>query len=127
MLGQLVADRSGRMLLGRMVPRAMPLEGDDSRKAIGKRLRALRTVKGLSQDRIADLLEVPSRSKSWNGYEQGRVVIPAPYALALCRIYGVTMDWIYRGLWNAGVPYELSQAIQALEVAERPNANQRRR
>ena len=102
------------------------MEGADSPKAIGKRLKALREVKKLSQDRIALIVGMASKSSAWNRYEKGTVALPAHHGLALCRIYGVTMDWIYRGLWTAGMPYELTEDIQALEGAAPPSANRRR-
>lgn len=108
-----------------MVPR-MPMEGADSTKAIGRRLRALREVKGLSQDKIADIVGMASKSASWNGYERGKNAIPAHHALALCRIYNVTMDWIYRGI-PLGMPYELLKELEAWEATQKPSPNQQRR
>jgi hypothetical protein len=54
-----------------------------------------------------------SGAPSWNGYEKGKTAIPAHHALALCRLSGVSMDWIYRGLWSAEVPFELAEKIRA--------------
>ncbi len=100
---------------GAMVPR-MPPESPESPEAIGKRLRALRDALKLSQDRMGASIGMASGSASWSPYEKGKDTIPAHNALALCRRYGVTMDWLYRGLWHAGLPFDLAEKIRFEEL-----------
>ena len=100
---------------GLMAPR-MPPESPESPQAVGKRLKALRDALDLSQDDIAASIGMASGSASWSPYEKGKDMIPAHNALALCRRYGVTMDWLYRGLWHAGVPFDLGELIRYEEM-----------
>lgn len=102
---------------GPMAPR-MPPESPESPEAVGRRLRALRRALKLSQDRIAASIGMASESASWSPYERGKDLIPAHNALALCRRYFVTMDWIYRGLGMAGLPFDLAEKIRFQELKD---------
>ena len=98
-----------------MAPR-FPADSAESPEAVGRRLRALRDALKLSQDKIAASIGMASRSASWAPYEKGRNLIPATNGLSLCRRYGITMDWLYRGLWHAGVPFDLAEKIRIEEL-----------
>ena len=87
-------------------------EHPESRRAIGKRLRALRGALERTQDEMARGLGSPSGSPLWAGYETGGQRISLDYALVLCRRYGTTLDWIYRGQLHAGMPFDLAEKIR---------------
>lgn len=93
-------------------------ENPESPQAIGKRLRSLRRAEKLSQDDIAHSIGMASGSASWSPYEKGKDMIPANNALALCRRYYVTMDWIYRGLGFAGLSHDLAEKIRFQELRD---------
>lgn len=93
--------------------RGIPHESSMNPETVGRRLRALRSALNLSQDRIAAAIGMGSGSASWSPYESGRLLIPIHNAKALCDIYGITLDWLYRGVWYAGFPYDLRERIEA--------------
>lgn len=64
--------------------------------AIGERLRALRLAFGPTKqvDWCAKHNFTPSQ---WNNWERGTKRISVDSAERLCEIYGLTLDWIYRG------------------------------
>lgn len=71
----------------------------ESRKAIGQRLRVLRMALDL---RVADLCDMLSLTKqAWSFYEQGMRRPDLTPMLTLCRLTGVSLDWIYRGVDGA--------------------------
>lgn len=53
-------------------------------------------------------------SQRWNAYEKGREPLPLPVALQLCTMYGVSLDWLYRGRKD-GVPIQIRTQIDWLE------------
>ncbi len=87
-------------------------------KAVGRRLRRLRNAKNLSQDEMAAAIEMATGSALWSRYETGKLMIPVINANRLCDIYGITLDWLYRGVEHAGIPYDLARDLRALEMQE---------
>lgn len=119
-MDSLIAFQVPNMQLYGLMAHRMPPESPESPQAIGKRLKVLRCALNLSQDQIAVSIGMASGSASWSPYERGKDMISAHNAMALCRRYGVTMDWIYRGLWHAGLPFDLAEQMrhQELKAAE---------
>ena len=100
----------------------LPASHPESLEATGKRLKALRDALDLSQDDLGTAIGNPNGSALFSPIERGNHRIGLDTALALCRRYGVTLDWIYRGLWHAGIPFDLAEKIRFEEMrAERPN------
>jgi transcriptional regulator with XRE-family HTH domain len=66
-----------------------------SREAISRRLKLLRIVHGKTQQQMADLIGIPQ--PSWGYYEKHKRQITTDHALRLCNVFGVNLDWIYRG------------------------------
>jgi transcriptional regulator with XRE-family HTH domain len=80
-----------------------------SSQAVGKRLRLLRSAKGIeSQDLMAQLLGVGKNR--YNNWETGDNNIPVPFAVEVCKITGADLDYIYCGD-KAGLPFSLAQAL----------------
>lgn len=96
---------------------ALPPEHPESIQSIAKRLRALRGALKLSQDKIARAIGAASLSATWSPYETAKERISLDNALALCRLYGITLDWLYRGQWHAGMPFDLAERVRAKELA----------
>ncbi len=90
----------------------------ESLEAIAGRLFALRKALGASQVQMAEALGSPSNSL-WANYEGGTRRISLDHALALCRRYGVSLEWIYRGHIHS-LPHDLAEKIRFQEIqAER--------
>ncbi len=90
----------------------------ESLVAIAGRLFALRKALGASQVQMAHTLGSPSNS-IWANYEAGTRRISLDHALILCRRYGVSLEWIYRGHIHS-LPHDLAEKIRFQELqAER--------
>ena len=94
---------------------------------IGKRLRLIREALKLSQAALCRLAEISPQA--WNNAETGDNLLTIPSAVKLCRITGVTLDWIYRGQVRPEVPRILFEEIQRrqLEHDRRVTPPRRRR
>ena len=76
--------------------------------AIAARLRRLRQSADLSQAELCRKIDcAPNR---WNQYEKGDRIITLEIADRLCDLFGVTLDWIYRGD-QSGLPLRLSDKL----------------
>jgi transcriptional regulator with XRE-family HTH domain len=84
---------------------------------IAERLRVARIASGLSQAQFCRVAGIGQQH--WNNYERGRDRISVNAALKLCAAFGFTLDWIYRGNLQSGVPINLAEKIQGVERAER--------
>lgn len=74
----------------------MPKKADPFRKAVGKRLRALRVAKGFDTLR-AFAHDLGPEEDRYDAWEKGKSLIPAQFVEVLRDRYGVTADWIYFG------------------------------
>ena len=82
-------------------------------RLIGSRLRLARDALRLGQNEFAEQAGIARNT--YNQYERGVRLIPPAPAVALCKCYHLTMDWIYRGQPD-GLPYKLGAAISALKT-----------
>ncbi len=64
-------------------------------EAIAERLRLTRNALGLNQTELC--LQADLATNRWNQWERGRVRIQLDGALHLCAVFGLSLDWIYRG------------------------------
>lgn len=88
-----------------------------SKEAIGERLRITRIACGYrSQAAFCRITGIPTND--WNQYEKGRIRITPDRAIEVCRVTGVTLDWIYRGVVTL-LPSEIARKIEA-GVPEKP-------
>ena len=72
-----------------------PLVNPQSPEEIGKRLKKLRKALGKTQAEMAELAAISKRA--WSLIERGSRRIGVGAALRLCDLYGLSLDWIYRG------------------------------
>lgn len=86
--------RSAKLFRAPVDP-AAPSPDLKSYRAIGARLRQVRTVTGLAQNELADRLGVSPASI--NHWEQGNGAPTVWNAIRLIQIVPVTLDWIYTG------------------------------
>lgn len=84
---------------------------------VGRRLRAAIEVLGLSQTEVANALGVtPSKLGNWLRGDN----YPAAWFLArFCDRYGITTDWIYRGIVT-GMAKGLADSLWASEQSASP-------
>lgn len=79
-----------------------------SAKTLGKRLQLTREALGVRAVDICRALDIaPNR---WSQYENGERPITMAVAVRLCEVYGLTLDWIYRGD-PSGLPVRLHQKL----------------
>ena len=79
-----------------------------SRNEIGRRLKATRQALGL---RARDIHRATGIGESaWSQYENGRRFPDLMQMLPFADRFGISLDWIYRGVLSA-VPFELAQGI----------------
>ena len=68
---------------------------DELKNAVGLRLRAARLALGLQQKEICEAVNVAeSRYSQW---ENGKNLLDPTVAILLGDLYGITMDYLYRG------------------------------
>ena len=89
------------------------LEGT-SIAAIGQRLELTRQVLGLAQNDFCARAKIATNT--YNQYERGKKRPTIENAVALCDVYDLTLDWIYRGD-PSGLRYHTADAIKALRQA----------
>lgn len=59
---------------------------------IADRLYEIRKKHGLSQKKVAELLNIPQQQ--YSRYENGKFDIPVRYIITLCKFYGISSDWL---------------------------------
>lgn len=79
---------------------------------VAARLRATRLALKLSQAALCRLAGISVQS--WNNAETGDSRIGVNQAIKLCKATGVTLDWIYRGIWT-GLPTGIAEAIARID------------
>ncbi len=83
---------------------------------IGRRLRRTREAMKLNQAMFCRLVGI--QQQAWNNYERGLRRISLDQALRVCKVTGVSLDWIYRGI-AAGLPVNIINGLQ--EQLDRKN------
>jgi transcriptional regulator with XRE-family HTH domain len=81
---------------------------------IGKRLRLVRQALNMSQTALCRLADISPQA--WNNAETGDNFLTVPNAVKLCRVTGVTMDWIYRGQITSALPAVMLEEIQRQQL-----------
>ena len=79
-------------------------------KPIGERLRYIRVERCQfdNQKKYAEMLGLlPSRYSNW---ENGLQIIPVEPAIAICKLSGVTLDYLYKGT-NPALPDNLDELL----------------
>jgi transcriptional regulator with XRE-family HTH domain len=102
----------------------MPANEEQFFKALGARIAELRKEQGLSQQALAEQLEIPQQT--YANYEVARARVPASLLPELARIFGVAVDELL-GLRNgSGKRGPAPKFQKQLErIAQLPRAKQR--
>jgi len=99
---------------------------------VGRRLRLARTALQLTQKQFGEKADLGSTTIG--NYETGQRLVPPGSAVALCKAWGLTLDYIYMGEMG-DMRYQLAQAIRSMMDLEeqrhdddpRPSERQRSR
>lgn len=91
----------------------------ESVEACGRRLEATRIALGLSQAEICRQTGITPQA--WNNAETGDNRLAIENAYKICRRYGLTTDWLYRGDIRQ-IPAELAKKIAQAEAERKPAA-----
>jgi len=91
---------------------------------IGKRLKLVREALKMSQTALCRLASISPQA--WNNAETGDNLLTVPNAVKLCRVTGVTMDWIYRGQIVSALPAVMLEEIQRQQLLQQPRSPTRR-
>lgn len=96
------------------MPYRAPIHLVDARspKAIGLRLLVIRKLSGMSQKEFAR--SVGATQSACGGWEKGLRPPGLKIGQALCDVYQLTLDYIYRGD-AGGLPVRVEQAIRRLK------------
>jgi transcriptional regulator with XRE-family HTH domain len=78
-------------------------------KEIGNRLMLWRLTKGYKKMQLARELGISHQR--WLSYESGLVTLDVEIARKLCNMAGLTMDWLYRGVYENRFPQDLRQDL----------------
>lgn len=81
-----------------------------SSEEISKRIRLVREALKMSQAALCRLADISAQA--WNNAETGDNMLTVQNAVKLCRISGVTLDWIYRGVARSEVSLIILEEIQ---------------
>jgi len=80
-------------------------------EAVSRRLELLRRALDLTTTEMCRRIGSDSGGSLWTNYEMGRRVISREHAIRLCEKFGVTLEWIYRGLEVAEIEPKLKKAL----------------
>jgi transcriptional regulator with XRE-family HTH domain len=94
----------------------MAIEPATHRKAVGRRLKALRTALGYENNQRGFVGLVGLTQPAWSNYEAGDRLPNLDAANRIAEATGVTLDWIYRGNVS-GLPHHI--AVKLADLAER--------
>ena len=70
----------------------MIFQRDLDKEEVGKRLRQLRSEKGITQKELADFLNTTQSTIS--AYENGKVLLLSAFAYQIAKNYNVSLDWL---------------------------------
>lgn len=93
---------------------------------IGRRLKLLREALKMSQTALCRLAGITS-PQAWNNAETGDNLLTVSNAVKLCRVTGVTMDWIYRGQIQSALPAVILEEIQRQQLLQQSRSPTRHR
>ena len=89
---------------------------EESNESIGHRLEVTRTVLHIASQ-AAMAAQLKAHPGKWNHYVRGRHRIAHELALEMCHRWGLTTDWIYRGMTtglNPDLAMRLAEAADTL-------------
>lgn len=106
-----------------MNPRKPKADAPWSPEQVGRRLRALRFAEGLLQTPPKKITQTEFAARaglsqgSYTQYENAIRTPSIPVAVAICRAYGVTLDWLYTG-HRLHMPFALLDAIDRFNARD---------
>lgn len=89
-----------------------PFEGI-SKRAIGNRLALTREALELRQGEFCKRAGIAQNT--YSQFESGKKRPSVDNAIALCEVYGLTLDWIYRGD-PSGMHYDIAAKVRELRL-----------
>ena len=92
---------------------------------IGRRLKLVREALKMSQTALCRLASISPQA--WNNAETGDNFLTVPNAVKLCRVTGITMDWIYRGQITSALPAVMLEEIQKQQLLQHSRSPTRHR
>lgn len=81
----------------------------ESWEAVGERLEKIRDALGMNKTEIARAIGVSN--SQWTNYIKGDNLIPVHAAMRLCKLAGVTTDYIYRDTVRSVVDPEIASKL----------------
>jgi transcriptional regulator with XRE-family HTH domain len=84
----------------------------ESWEAVGARLERIRDALGLNKTQIAEAIGISN--SQWTNYIKGDNLIPLHVAIRLCKLAGVTTDYIYRDTIRSVVDPEMAAKLAPL-------------
>lgn len=88
------------------------MAGDpESWEAVGERLERIREALGKGKKELAE--EIGLSASQWTNYINGDNLIPMHAAIRLCKLAGVTTDYIYRDTLRSVVDPEMATKLAA--------------
>lgn len=94
---------------------ARPNNAMDSKKLIGERLEIWLLAKGITAAQLCDSIEC--KANEWSQFQSGKRKISMRVAHELVHNYGLTLDWIYRGVAAGEIPTELLGKMKQIKNA----------
>lgn len=86
---------------------------DEFKREAGKRLAIAESALGLKARAICETINCAQNT--WSQWKSGKSTPDLFYMVRFCDKYGITLDWIYRGIpW--GLPANIAQRIDQLAV-----------
>jgi plasmid maintenance system antidote protein VapI len=95
------------------------LQAEMRPERIGYRLRLLRLALEMSSSEMADALDI--ERTYWSRFEGGKRPLTEVVAALLVARYGVTLDWLILGRWDA-LPFALAQKMRAIASGDPKNS-----
>lgn len=94
--------------------------GSESPEAVAERLEEIRLALDWPRKKIAEAINLSS--SGWSNIQSMKQNITVPQACELCRVAGVSMDFVYRGLLTG-----LTREMEAKILKARAARGKRRR
>jgi len=88
---------------------------------VGRRLRALRELRGIPKERVA--LDLAMSSENWRHYETGRNHLPASMLPLIAETYGMSLVDLVSALFDAPTSTVPLAHIDTLDSVESPTEN----
>src|SRR5262245_21292143 len=85
-----------------------------STAAVAHRLKVLRVALGLTSTEICRRIGSSTQGQTYINYETGYRRISHEHALRLCEEFGLTLDWIYRGLGETKLEPTIRRRLQGV-------------